>query len=53
MDWEQVFTRYKSSPYKYINNINKTNQMTDFVSKINNLATQSWKKNSGLCFIEN
>jgi hypothetical protein len=24
-----------------------------FVNKINNLATQSWKKNSGLCFIEN
>jgi hypothetical protein len=24
-----------------------------FVNKINNLATQSWKKNSGLCSIEN
>jgi hypothetical protein len=24
-----------------------------FVNKINNLATQSWKKISGLCFIEN
>ena len=24
-----------------------------FVNKINNLATQSWKKNSGFCFIEN
>ena len=23
-----------------------------FLNKINNLATQSWKKNSGLCFIE-
>jgi hypothetical protein len=23
-----------------------------FVNKINNLATQSWKQNSGLCFIE-
>jgi hypothetical protein len=23
-----------------------------FVNKINNLATQSWKKNSGICFIE-
>jgi hypothetical protein len=30
MDWEQVFTlQFTSpSPYKYINNINKTNQMT-------------------------
>jgi hypothetical protein len=24
-----------------------------FVNKIDNLATQSWKQNSGLCFIEN
>ena len=24
-----------------------------FVNKINNMATQSWKKNSGLCSIEN
>ena len=27
--------------------------LTVFVNKINNPATQSWKKNSGLCFIEN
>ena len=24
-----------------------------FVNEINNLATQGWQKNSGLCFIEN
>ena len=41
MDWEQVFTlQFTSpSPYKYINNINKTNQMTanvQFISIIIN-----------------
>ena len=35
MDWEQVFKLYTSpSPYKYINIINKTNQMTANVQGI-------------------
>ena len=30
-----------------------TQGLAVFVNKINNLATQSWKTNSGLCSIEN
>jgi hypothetical protein len=30
-----------------------TQGLADFVNKINNLATRSWKTNSGLCSIEN
>ena len=33
LDWEQVFTT-SPSPYKYINNINKINEMTANVQVI-------------------